>query len=354
MAVAHLSVAVLKNHIGHSELFSRPLINLRLPILKTIVQMIFAVILEPGIVRTVAAGIFFRSAGPDHGNLLSIRIFRPDAVRCKGELGYELLVIFPVIAETVHSLHQSVDEKITGKFRGIARTADPSKGFVRRLFDPLHTGTDVLHRVAVDQISHIGNRKSPVAVNGLIAHSGVYKIIPAASHGTDVIQLVKILKNPHQTGNPSLHGSLINDARTGKPVLRHGLGVVGNHHGDGPSGDHLFILPFPGQVALHLSVHHFPLPDYRQRFFLHAFCLRFGLRRRFHHSLRFRRLCYGFHRLPRSAAASGKNHDTGHCQRCHFQIFSHPFFLPAQRASPDLPACLNSSVTCSGCSKIII
>ena len=73
-----------------------------------------------------------------------------------------------------------------------------------------------------------------------------------------MVEIVIILKKTHQAGDSSLHGSLINNACGGNAVLgKADLDIV-DHDRHVSSLDNGFILPFSGQIALHLPVHNSP------------------------------------------------------------------------------------------------
>ena len=323
LRIPHLTMTILEHHIRHGKLFVVHLVYLLLSVLEAVIQVILFVIFKIWIIGAIAACIALGSAGTDYNGVLCILIFRPVSLRSKGKLGNKIIVIFPFVTQAVGGFHHAVNEQIAGKFPGITGSCNPPEGFIRRVMDPFHAGTDILHRIPVNQFLHIGYGQPPVTVNRLIAHSCINIIIPAASYRTDMIQIIKILKNSHKTGNSSFHRSFIDDTCLRNGILRHCLGIVGYHNRQRPSDNHLFLFPFPGEITLHLTIYHFTLFNYlKARFLTLRFCFTFRF-------LCLRGSCrrFFYHRFLLFAAGSQRQcHNHNRCKRpyCFFP-FHHSF-----------------------------
>ena len=94
----------------------------------------------------------------------------PLIIACKGKGGHISIVIFPIIAQAFCRFQHTVYKKIPGKLCGITGTAHSVKSLMGRLIDALHCGADVLYRISVDQLLHIGPCQSPVTIYCLISH----------------------------------------------------------------------------------------------------------------------------------------------------------------------------------------
>ena len=247
-------MADLEDNIGHCELLTVHLIHLLLTVLCTIVESVLFIVGKAGIVLTVSAGIALGSAGI---YLHSVRII---LVSCKVSVirklkclceGFSVLFL---IAQTVYSLLITVNEHIAGVLDTHAGSGDSVKRLRRSVIDTCQCLADIVDTVRVDQLLYPRSRKTPVTVDGIIGHCLVDVVVTTASDGTDMVQIVIVLKQTHQSGDTAFYRCLIDDACLGDAILgKRNLNVI-DHNRHVSSLGNLSILPFAGQPALHLTV----------------------------------------------------------------------------------------------------
>ena len=93
-----------------------------------------------------------------------------------------------------------------------------------------------------------------MSVNGVKLTGKVCIIRPAASHGTDPVQIVVILDNSHISVHAALYRGLIHDIRTIDAVLRQRRLVVAHHNRYGPAVSNRRIHHPAGQITPDLSI----------------------------------------------------------------------------------------------------
>ena len=78
-------------------------------------------------------------------------------------------------------------------------------------------------------------------------------VIPAASHGADLFEIVIVLHHCHKTRDTALHGCLVYDTGIRNPCLRYGGLDIVQHDCDRTSSSDRLIDVLSGQITFHFS-----------------------------------------------------------------------------------------------------
>ncbi len=219
-------------------------------------------------IRSIAPLITCGSTRINRKCILIVGIFFlcPDTICCKRKWRHKTVTVFPFIPQTVCCLFHTINKQISGKLRSISRTAYTVKCLMCRIIDSLYCCTDILYRITVNQFFHIGSCKTPITVNCLISHCYINKVVTAASNRSYPVEVIKILKYCHQSGNSAFNRRLVNNSCLRQPILWKCRRIVRYHYCNWTTFCNVLSNPLSGKITLNFAIFLLPLRNNRKSF----------------------------------------------------------------------------------------